>query len=485
MFPYVQSQLGVAFSVPGGSPQYQHPAASQRKQHINRLASVCGILFLLSQVTPAQNGLSTSEASLTLDQAISLALENNREVQNAALQAQKSENQLAAYRTHLFPSMKTSALISKPLTPFNLTIEQGALGTFPATGPIPSENTIISSSKKPTAFVVASATQPLSQLWRINLTIKGLRAAEEMSQSQLRTKQQEVVKSVKNAYYSILQTQSQFESAEEMIKLCRELNRVTGEYFTQQIVLKPDLLEVQTRLAKSEYELLVLQNQLSTQKEQFNNLLGRPAQTPFSVSTVIETAQFVMRDADLVAARERAAAQRPEIATARAKVRQAEYERRAKRTEYLPDVSLSFNYLAPINFSEFLPKHIAQVGIQFEWDVFDWGRKKQELAEKTKTLTQARNDLLETENRVVIDVDSKYRKLQETAQMLRVSRLNQETAAANVQVNANQYRIQAVLLKDVLQAQSKLADANYQYQRALLDFWTAKAEFEKATGEDK
>ena len=43
----------------------------------------------------------------------------------------------------------------------------------------------------------------------------------------------------------------------------------------------------------------------------------------------------------------------------------------------------------------------------------------------------------------------------------------------------------AVILKDVLQAQMSLADANDEYQKALLSFWTAKADFEKALGEDR
>jgi outer membrane protein TolC len=42
-----------------------------------------------------------------------------------------------------------------------------------------------------------------------------------------------------------------------------------------------------------------------------------------------------------------------------------------------------------------------------------------------------------------------------------------------------------VLLKDVLQAQTVLANSDYDYQKALLAFWTAKADFEKAIGETK
>jgi hypothetical protein len=39
------------------------------------------------------------------------------------------------------------------------------------------------------------------------------------------------------------------------------------------------------------------------------------------------------------------------------------------------------------------------------------------------------------------------------------------------------------LLKDVLQIQANLADADEKYQQAVLAFWAAKADFEKARGE--
>jgi outer membrane protein TolC len=68
---------------------------------------------------------------------------------------------------------------------------------------------------------------------------------------------------------------------------------------------------------------------------------------------------------------------------------------------------------------------------------------------------------------------------------VRVARLAQTAARANVQMVAYKYRLEAVLLKDVLHAQASLADADSDYQNALLTFWTAKADFEKALGEDK
>ena len=47
------------------------------------------------------------------------------------------------------------------------------------------------------------------------------------------------------------------------------------------------------------------------------------------------------------------------------------------------------------------------------------------------------------------------------------------------------FKNETALIKDVLEAQTRLAQANSEYQKSLSGFWTAKADFEKATGEEK
>jgi outer membrane protein TolC len=119
------------------------------------------------------------------------------------------------------------------------------------------------------------------------------------------------------------------------------------------------------------------------------------------------------------------------------------------------------------------------------WEFFDWGRKKHQLTEKDKALEQAKNGLKETEDKVLVDVGDKLRKLQLSGQALHVAQLGEDSAKENLRVRTSQYKFQAVLLSDVLQSQASLAEATNDYQTALLAFWTAKAEFEKALGEDK
>ena len=442
------------------------------------------LALLISSPVPAfgQQRDSTSGATLTLDEAVALALRQNREVKIKELAVDKTDDQIAAARTSRLPKFNLYTLGSQQLSEINFRFEKGAFGTFPEIGPVPDKDTSLSSGRKPTFLIIGQVTEPLSQHYQIGLNIKALKVGREIAQEQLRAEQQAVVNDVKRAYYAILQTQSALQTSEDTIKLYRELDRVTGDYVAQQVALKSESLDVKTRLAKAEYNELTLSDQLAVQKEQLNSLLGRDIRTEFNVAAPLEPAVF---EADLVAARSRALEQRPEIKEARLKLKQAEIDRSIKKSELIPEVSMTFNYISPVNFGSIIPKTIASVGLVFSWEIFDWGKKRREMDEKSKTIEQAKASLLEAENLVLIDVNSKYRKLRQTRSQLLIAQLEQETARENLRVTTNRYKVEAALLKDVLQIQASLADANQKNQEALLSFWTAKADFEKAIGEDK
>ena len=303
-----------------------------------------------------------------------------------------------------------------------------------------------------------------------------------MEQEKLRAEQQSLVAGVKRAYYAILLTESGLRNVRDEVASYRELDRVTGEFVTQQVALRGDLLQIQTRLAKAEYDLADLGNRLATQKEQLNRLLGRDVFAEFSI---IPVSQMIVFEADVAAARRRAVEQRPELKQARLRVEQAKLDRRIKKAEYIPDVSAGFTSLTLRNFDAVVPRNIASVGVVVSWEVFDWGRRKHQLAEKGKTVEQAENAAREIEDQILIDVSDKFRKLQQTGLALRVAKAGCETAREKLRVTKANYKLSMVILSDVLQSQAYVSEADHQYQQALLSFWTAKAEYEKALGDDK
>lgn len=451
----------------------------------NRIIYLLVIIILLASPGSSlaqQNGERVSGEVLTLDEAISLALQQNHQVRNAQLEIGKAGDQVAAARTSRLPTFQFSLLGSQQLAKVDFTLAKGILGDYSNTGPIPNRDIKLSTPLRPTAILTGQVTMPLSQQYRLGLNLKQVGLSRDIAQEQLRSEQQSVVNHVKRTYYAILQTQSALESVRQALKFYRELDRVTGDYVVQQVALKAEALDVKTRLAKTENEELMVGNRLSTLKEQLNQLLGRDISTEYRVSAVPELSSMEM---DLTAARRLALENRPEIRAGQLRIKQAELDRRVKKAEYLPDVSLTMNYLSVRNFDTFVPRNFAGVGIQLNWEVFDWGRKRHQLAEKTKTIEQANNGLREAENSVRIEVGEKFRELQQTRQAVRIAQLTQETVRENMRVSTHKYQAGAALLSDVLQTEAALANADYQYQQALLAFWTARAEYEKAIGAEK
>jgi outer membrane protein TolC len=442
------------------------------------IASCAGLGIEARGQEPTPRGVEM----LTLEQAVALALRDNPRVKNAAIDVSKSAADFAALRTRRLPNISFEMLAAQQLTPINFTFERGVFGTYPGIGPIPGEDTKLSTPLKPTAIFITRVSQPLSQLYRTNLNLKQQKLKGEIAQEEVRVQQQQIVRDVKRAYFALLQTQSAIASAAETIRMYKEMDRVTGEYLAQQVVLRSDGLDVKSRLAKSEYDLMTLADQAGTQRQQLNRLLGRDVLTEVSVSAVPDADAL---ESDLSQARARAMEQRPELREARLKVRQAEGDRRVKRAEYIPDVSVTFQHVATANFNAVIPRSYMNVGLTVTWEIFDWGRKKHELTAKELALEQARNAVRDAERSVLIEVNEKFNKLRQARQFLTVVGLSRETAVENVRVLTNRYKAQMSLLKDLLQAQTQLEQTNDQGRQALLNFWVAKAEFENAIGEDK
>src|SRR5438132_13681435 len=95
-----------------------------------RLAALILLLMLLVVARSQQSGAAT----LTVDDAISIALPDNRQLKNAKLAIGKADDQLAATRTLRLPSFNLYVLGSQQLAALNFTFAPGTFGTFPGIG---------------------------------------------------------------------------------------------------------------------------------------------------------------------------------------------------------------------------------------------------------------------------------------------------------------------------------------------------------------
>jgi outer membrane protein len=417
---------------------------------------------------------------LTLDDAVSLALKNNRLVKNSVLEAQKFDFRVATARTRRLPNFQFAVLGGELLQPFDYTFPKGAFGTFPNIGPVPGSNAKIHNPANFTAYITGGVAEPLSQQYKIGLGIRATDIGRQIAREDVRAERMKIAAEVRDAYYEMVATQAGVNAAREAIKTLKEAQRVTAQYRTQEAVLRADALDVDARLAKSVYDLSTAEDGLATQREHLNQLLGRDLTTAFRVD---KTPENDAPDLSLATARQQALDNRPEIHQAHLKQKQAEYDRRIAKAQYIPDLSLSVQYLGLQNV-QVLPANVAVAGFLLSWEPFDWGRKHNAVTEKTKTVEQARNGAQETESEVAVEVGMKYRKWREATLLLQASRIAREASTEQFRVVTNKYKEQAALVKDLLQAQAQSTEANFQYQRALSSYWSAFSELRRAIGEE-
>jgi len=448
--------------------------------HARRARTLSVLLLLMMLPASVMRGQEEPPKLLSMEEAVSLARSHNRELKQAEVEIHKQKEAFSEAKTQLYPRFDTYFLASELLTPLDFTIRSGTFGTFPATGPIPARDSKIHTAARPVAITSVTATQPLTQLFRINLFIKQQKLAAEHSQQSYFEREQELVNEVRRAYYAILQSRSELESQRALLAYLEELQQLTGRRLQQEAVLKADSLRITAQRTKALYQLTVIEDALADRKEALNHLLGRDLQAEFTVEMVSAS---LPEESSVQEARKIATEMRPEIKAETIKKERAALETKIEKTRYIPDISIQANYLTAPNIS-FLPQNLGAVGVLLTWQPWDWGQKRHNIAQKVDAEKQAQLSIDNVRDQVVLEVDSTFRRLREARELLTAAQAARDAEAETLRNEMDAYSHQTIVLSDLLQQQSSVASAEDQYRQGLLAFWKARADFQRALGEE-
>src|SRR5262249_46385251 len=118
-------------------------------------------------------------------------------------------------------------------------------------------------------------------------------------------------------------------------------------------------------------------------------------------------------------------------------------------------------------------------------DVFDWGKKEQEIGIKEAAEAQAALEFKDAEARVLADVAHRYRRIIEAQKEVELARALELSGDEALRVVRNRYVQRVAVLSEVIQVQSTVAAASQRYVQALADLATAQADLERAMGRDR
>lgn len=439
------------------------------------------LALALVVITSSGAAQQADAPELTLDDAIAQAIANNSSLKTAGLDTVQEADDLRAARTKRLASTQVTALGGQLLTRPSFTFQKGALGTYPSTGPIPSTNTTTEIARKPAGAVYATVAQPLSTQYRIHLQLRAMDFGLKATRQEEQKTRLEVVDEVRRAYYSVVQAQSSLDSLEASLPFYEESQRLAGENLKHETVLESDLLGSKAQLLKTRNSVSDAEDKVATACEKLNDLMGRDIHTQFRVASVegpdneLETAEELEAES---------LHNRPELKKARLQVLQADYDARAKKAEYIPDMSAAFSYFTTANLQNALPSNIAVAGMQINWEPWDWWRKRDEYEAKRAKEEQAKVAVDQTQRTILIETRTALRTLESARRQLELTDATQRTARQRLKEVQAQVKREAVLTRVLFQAQSDLASADSQQQQALAAFWKARADLKKAIGEE-
>ena len=139
------------------------------------------LLFLLTvtSVPALAQESAAEEPTLTLNQALAIAQESNRQIKIFKQGELSANDQILAARTQRYPQFNVQLTGGALLTPVSVSYSRGVFGNV-GDSPVPSQNTTITTEPKATGMAIAQAYQPLSQLYNIHLNIEALQVGKEI-----------------------------------------------------------------------------------------------------------------------------------------------------------------------------------------------------------------------------------------------------------------------------------------------------------------
>jgi len=417
------------------------------------LSVTVAVLTITSAAAEEDLSLKQLKTSVSMNEAQAMALRQNRDVLEASLEVSRTQATLKSIVATRFPKILALAFTGQQLNdPYGW-------------------NTA----------VLPAVFQPVTQQYRLDLQVREATLRVRIAQQQLRLAKQRAVAEVKRSYLSMLALQSAILSFEQNLVFLHELERYVDSEVQKGAALPVDLLLVQARAARADFEVDRAKYELTTLGQTLNRLLGRPTLVKMDL---IEEPMAATIELSANATIDEALAKRPELAEVKLDVHQSDLKSKIEFSRYIPDISVGALGAFSRNFNGTFPHTFTSFGFAGVWEPWDWGRRVQLSKESARAMRQSKIKLLDLSDSIAIDADKARREMKVAEKEAKAGALAQASTQEQLRVIDQRFKVGAALLKDVLEAQAAYTQAIAENVKAKTDLAAAQVDLDEALGRD-
>jgi outer membrane protein len=295
---------------------------------------------------------------------------------------------------------------------------------------------------------------------------------------------EDLLLSVKQAYYSILTTQKALDVARTTVVNLQSHLNVAQNFYEVGMVPKNQVLEAEVELARAVQEATTLNRDLEVAKVRLNLLLRQPVENPIEVVDILKYTPFPLGMNECLAT---GLADSPELKLGRNQVEVAAKNIDVARSGYYPQLDLVYTHSSMGDDSS---AHGGWSGNDSGWQVealasfnfWEWGRTKAEVEKSKVELNRSVNSLTSLEDNTKLEITSNYQSLISAGKNIDVSAQAVVSAAEDLRMVGERYLEQVATNTEVLDAQTRYSNAQYDHYQALYDYNLAWATLERSLG---
>lgn len=436
-------------------------------------------IFIIFAVSPL---VSQEKVTLTLDQTVELAFQNNMSVLQANNNIEAADGgMLAAYGSYL-PMVTASGSWSRTdnrrvglqFEGVNIPVTSKSTTNYFQTR-ISAGYTIFDGFQREANFSRASA---------------GVTSSEYTA---TRTRQA-VRYQVESAYLNLLRQEQLVKVAGENLKRGqRQLERITESNRVGALSLA-DVYRQQSQVASDELNMIDAQNGYDQAKADLISLVGLDMTKDYqfsdpSITGAIDQAEFnsekgqYSNDAELI---RRALASRVDYLAAKENFNASEASVRAAWGQYLPSISASASYgLSNEMFDKLSDNRSISWGISLSWDIFDRFLTNQGVQTALVNVKNSEESIKQQERDISVEVRKALLNLESAQKQVDVSQKGVKSASEDRKIAEERYNLGAGTLLDLLIANAGYVNAQANNINAVYFYVTTKRNLEYVLGERK
>lgn len=403
-------------------------------------------------------GASAEEVSLTLNEAVALALRDNREILLKAEDVVKAQKVLEGSKGDRLPSVTLSGGVSDTMKLYNKDVTQ--------------------------EYLQGSVKQTLYSGGKVVNTIRYNELGIAVAQAVLDKTKIETVLAVQKAFYTLLLAGEYAVLNKEIVTNTQEHLASMLEQYKKGEVPETDLYDVEASLSRVKQVYRASINQVSASQALLRTLLS------LTESVIISPqGEFDYTDIDIEydQALLQSVQRRPEFRQYGQQEKIAATAIEIAKADNRPTVYASWDYYAKSHAAGLSgytknPNDYSIIGITFSWPVFDGWSTKAKIEQAVVDLKRTRLEKQKSYSDIALEVKNSYLDLQNAVARISVAKVEAEKYKKIMDVFAQQY--QAGIASGLSYHDSVLAYhvSEFNHKNAIYDSLISKVSLEKAVG---